>query len=83
MGYLMNQQEIENLAKAIVGEVQKTHHEFWIDPEQHYIAHKDLSDMLSDYKTAKGIFWKVFVSAVAVAGIIAAGWAVIFGGKKF
>ncbi len=82
----LSDKDIERIADAIaprlVDNVQKSHHELWIDPKSHYDAHKDLTDMLGDYKMAKGIFWRVFLTAIAFAGIISAGWALYFGGKK-
>lgn len=81
----LSDKDIDRLAAALapilVKHVQETHHEFWIDPESHYNSHRDLTDMTSDYKKAKGIFWTVFLTAIAVAAILSAGWA-LFLGKK-
>lgn len=79
----LSDKDIDRIADAIaprlIEQVQKTHHEFWIDPQEHYDAHAALDGLLKDYSTARGIFMKVFLSAVAIASILAAAWAVIPG----
>ena len=81
------------LAPLIIQRVQEQHHEFWIDPESHYNDHKNklghldaetilaLKGIASDYKSARGTFWNIFLGLFVVGAIIVAGWAALKGVK--
>lgn len=82
----LSDQEIKRLADALaprlVEQVRASHNEFWIDPQKHYDAHSSLDDLLSDYKSAKGIFMKIFLTGIALSAIVLAAWSILFGFKR-
>ena len=53
----------------IVEKVQETHHDFWIDREEHYQDHIALRDMRKRYGTASRIFWSAFLGFVVLGAI--------------
>jgi hypothetical protein len=69
--------DIERIADAItprlIIQVKAMQHVFWIDPKMHYDEHHGLREMLAEYHQAKGIFWKVFIWAVAAGVTVLAG----------
>lgn len=78
----MTDEEVNRIADALALRVEQSNREFWIEPEKHYLAHNDLNQMVADYQSAKGIFWRVFVTFIAGGAIIAAGWAALGGRIK-
>lgn len=82
----MNPEDIHAIARALapllVEQVRKGHHEFWIDPKSHYDAHLALDGLLTDYKSARGIFMKVFLTTLAIGAILLSGWAALTGQWK-
>jgi len=86
-GFVLSPKEIEALAEALVpkliSQVQAQHHEFWIDPKSHYDEHHGLREMLQEYRLAKGVFWKVFILALAAGATAVSGIGVLKGWFKF
>ena len=81
----LTEEEIERIAEALapklVTNVRKEHHDFWIDPEEHYNDHKRIHSMDDDeiyeirrlvqmFKTARGLAFKAFIG-FAIIGAIA------------
>ncbi len=54
--------------------------EFDIDSKEHYDAHMELTKMAQSFNGARGILTKVFVSMVAIGGVMLAAFS--FFGKK-
>ncbi len=71
--------DIEALASLLVAKIQEQHHEFWIDPEQHYIDHKNQRELYEAYGSAKGIFFKIFITAVIIGSFLSAAWGILRG----
>jgi len=66
----MTNEEIDAVAARLCSMLQEHRKDFWIEPEEHYNDHKELSDLIKDWKAAKTIFWKAFIG-LAVIGSIA------------
>jgi hypothetical protein len=72
----LSQSDIDRIADAItprlISQVHAQHHEFWIDPKIHYDEHHGLREMLTDYRLARGLFWKIFIWALAAGAAVIA-----------
>jgi hypothetical protein len=77
----LSQEDVDKIADALVNRVRAKHHEFWIDPENHYQQHLALTEMLRDYQTARKWMFKVFLTLIAAGAAILAGLGVIKGGR--
>lgn len=78
----LTDEEVNKIADALALRVEKSNKQFWIDPEKHYISHNELDQMVSDYRSAKGIFWKLFIALVAGGAIIMAAFGLFVGKFK-
>ena len=87
------QQIAEQLAPILISQVRESKHEFWIDPEKHYNSHRvvdqldietiiALKEMVTEYRTAKGIFWKAFIATLSLGAVVASIWVAITGHGK-
>ncbi len=65
----MDQKEIDNIAEKIVVSIRSKHHDFWIDPEEHYNDHKAMREVVNSWNTSKGIFAKVFIGLMVVGSV--------------
>lgn len=72
LGDVVTDDQLEILANKIFTKMHAERQSFWIDAEAHYNSHKDVSELVQDYKSAKGIFWKAFIG-LAVIGALALG----------
>jgi hypothetical protein len=78
--------DIERLADALapklVEDVRRTHHDFWIDAETHYMDHKrwqdfdseemyDLKNLVRMFRVTRGLWFRTFIG-LAIVGTIAA-----------
>ena len=88
----MNKEEIKELAQSIVKEVRADHHDFWIDPENHYKDHvqrtewvqtdyDDLRSVLRLFKTTRNLIGKAFVGFAVIGLIASISWAALRGVK--
>jgi len=68
----LNEDEVRAIAKAVVEEVQQSHHTFWIEPEQHYQDHLAMREVSDTLKTTRSIFFKAFLGLVVLGSIILA-----------
>ena len=90
----LSEEEIESIAEALapklVSNVRKEHHDFWIDPEEHYNDHKrihsmddeelyEIKKLVQMFKTARGLAFKAFIGLAIIGSIAMA--AVGFGVK--
>jgi len=62
----------ERLAPLVIARVQAQHHEFWIDPERHYNAHRDMEQFGATYRTAQKIVLHTIVGLMAVGALLMA-----------
>lgn len=76
----MTPEEIKQLAFEIysIEQANKAHHgDFHISAEDHYMQHMELKELVTAYKSVRGLFWKFFfglviIGAFALAAIGAA-----------
>ena len=76
----------EALAPQLVDRVRESKHAFWIDPEEHYLHHKnwddfrrnlgdeeqyDLKNIVKMYRITKSLWFKAFLGFAAVGTVIA------------
>ena len=68
----MNEQEIEAVAQRLCVLLKEKRKDFFVEPEQHYNDHREIASLISDYKSAKNIFWKAFIGLAVVGGLVLA-----------
>ena len=68
----MTEEEAQIIADKIYTRIDADIKRFWIEPEMHYNDHKDLRDLLADYRMARGIFWKAFIGFAVVGSFVLA-----------
>jgi hypothetical protein len=76
----MSPEEIKQLAYelwALEQANKEQHGDFHIPPEEHYIQHTEIKDVVVLYKDAKGYFWKAFFGLAVVGSIALAAWGAI------
>lgn len=66
----MTQEEIDLVATAVCKQLEVHKNSFWVEPEKHYNHHREIEQLLSDYKEVKGLFWKAFFG-FAIVGTFA------------
>lgn len=71
----MNEEDVRKIAKQIVEEVRSDHHEFWIDPQDHYDQHKELATILEVYRNARSSVIKLIVGLLILGGLLVAAFA--------
>lgn len=79
----MNENDVDKIASAVCNKIQEHRHQWWVEPETHYNQHKQLGELLAEYKEAKNIFWKAFIGFLITGSlvIVAVGASVINLGK--
>ncbi len=80
----LTKQEVNRIANEMVEQIQKSHHEFWIDPKSHYDSHKKLDklsevfteeliaalkDITASYKQGRRIVWTMFLTLVSLGAL--------------
>lgn len=65
----MDQKDIDKIADAMVTRIQKTHHNFWIDPQRHYDDHMSMREVIQSWRSGKSIFTKIFIGLLVVGSI--------------
>jgi len=65
----MTDEELQIVADKICQRLSSDRKAFWIEPESHYNSHKDVSELVADYRAAKGIFWKAFIGLAVIGGL--------------
>jgi len=77
--------DLDRIAEKIVKNIKSSHHEFWIDPENHYLDHMHGREMYQAFSKAQGIAFKAFIGLVVVGSVvlafIGAGWSGFKGWK--
>ena len=68
----MKQEDIDKVADAMVKRIQSTHHDFWIDPKEHYDDHKSMREVVQSWRTGKSIFTRIFIGLLVTGSIILA-----------
>ncbi len=66
----MTDDELQIVADKICQRLSSERKEFWIEPESHYNAHHDISDLIADYRQAKSVFWKAFIGLAVVGALV-------------
>ena len=77
------------LAPRVIDGVRARHHEFWIDPEVHYLDHKalsvvtqeelyDLKNLIQMWKKAKTVGAQTFLGFAIVGAIALAAFGFLF-----
>lgn len=69
----LTDREIELIAEKLVHKVRSQHHDFWIDPEQHYQDHIAMRDVVRTWTTAQSMFWRAFIGLAALGALVLAG----------
>jgi len=85
---MLEQKDLDSLAAQLapllVAKVRESHHDFWIDAETHYLDHQrlqkltdsemyTLKNLIKMFKMTEGLFFKAFIGAAIIGGIILAG----------
>ena len=83
----LSQENINKLAEAIaprlVDSVRANHHDFWIDPEEHYNAHRrwesmdeeelyEVKNLVKMFRATKGLAFKAFIGFAIIGAIVLA-----------
>lgn len=84
----LTKEEVDQIAEALapklIDAVKERHHEFWIDPESHYLDHMririlepddryDLKQLLALYRMTRSLWFKAFIGAAIVGtGVLTA-----------
>lgn len=76
----LNDAQIDAIAERLIEKVKSHHHEFWIDPEEHYRDHMRIRSMWNAFSAAQSIFWRAFLGLSVLGAIILSGYAAV---KKF
>lgn len=81
----MTENEIDKVASAVCNKLQQQRQQWWVEPETHYNQHKQLAELLTEYKEAKNIFWKTFIGFLITGSLVimAIGFSVVNLGKYF
>ncbi len=66
----MTDDELQIVADKICQRLSSERKEFWIEPESHYNSHKDVSELVADYRAAKNMFWKAFIGLAVIGGLV-------------
>jgi hypothetical protein len=69
----MTEHELNTLAIKIRALLTEERKNFWVDPEQHYKDHLELHDIVHEWRTIRGMFWKAFVGMGIIGSIAMAG----------
>lgn len=89
---MLSDGDVEALAEKLIDKVHQQKHDFWIDPEEHYIDHSrlralkpdewtSLQDLVRAYSSARSLFWKAFLGFAIVGALALAVIGVMFGVK--
>lgn len=70
--------DVEKIASAVHKKMLDTNASFLIPAEEHYNDHKNLRDVLADWHTMRGMFWKTFIGFAIVGTIVTASVGVMF-----
>lgn len=68
----MDTQDIDKVAEAVCKKLDTHRQEFWVEPEIHYNQHKEIAQLLSDYREVKSLFWKAFLGFAIIGSATAA-----------
>jgi hypothetical protein len=68
----MKSEDVDAVAEAVCKKLDLHRQEFWVEPETHYNQHKEIAQLLSDYKEVKNLFWKAFLGFAIVGAAAAA-----------
>lgn len=66
----MTPDEVNLIAAAVCAQIKADQPSFFIPAEAHYNSHKNMDDLVADWKLAKSIFWKAFIG-LAMLGMLA------------
>jgi len=72
---MLTDEDIERISTKLVENVRKTHHDFWIDPQDHYDQHKQISTLFEIYETTRSATIKTFIGLFILGGLLIAGFA--------
>ena len=68
----MTDEELNIIAEKICIRMKAEQKSFSIEPETHYNSHKDISELVADYRNAKSVFWKAFIGLAVIGGVVLA-----------
>ncbi len=66
----LGQEDVDRIADAMVVRIQKTHHSFWIDPQEHYDDHAAMREVVESWRSGKSIFTRIFIGLLVVGSIV-------------
>ena len=80
----LTEDDISNIVLALQDKLQ-THlpHDFYIPPEEHYLAHKNIGELYKDWRTIKDTFTKAFVGFMIVGVMAFAAAGALLEGLKY
>lgn len=81
----MTENDVDKIASAVCSKIQEHRQSWWVEPETHYNQHKQLGELLDEYKEAKNIFWKSFIGVLITGSLVitAVGFSVVNLGRYF
>lgn len=68
----MDDSDVDAIAQRLCVLLRENRKDFFVEPEQHYNDHRDIASLISDYKSAKNIFWKAFIGLAVLGGLVLA-----------
>lgn len=68
----MDQDTVEALAKAICKEFDNQRKQWWVEPETHYNQHKEIAEILKDYKEVRSMFWRIVLRCIIAGAAVLA-----------
>lgn len=78
---------VQAMTPKLVSKVREEHHEFWIDGEEHYLAHQwikeyrdamtpeevyDLKMLIRMFRTTRSLWFKAFIGSAIVGTVVMA-----------
>ena len=81
----MSPEDVDKIAEAMCQKMNAHRQQWWVEPESHYNQHKELQQLLNDYKEARNLFWKAFIGFAITGSLILTviGFSVVNLGKYF
>lgn len=81
---MLTDSDVDALAEKLINKVHEQKHDFWIEPEQHYIDHaalralkpediSSLQELVKAYRSARSLFWKSFLGFAIVGSVVLVG----------
>ena len=68
----LSDEDVEKIVDKMIQKTQEKGHTFWIDPEDHYNSHRELSQVLEIYNSTTSSIRKTFIGLLIVGAFVLA-----------